>query len=455
MQRLHFIAIGGMAMHNLAIALSKNSENEVTGSDIYICEPALSLLNENNILPRKRGWFPEKIHRNLDAVIYGANVNANNEELLSAKELGLKTYTFSEYIFHLMRSKTRIVIGGSIEKSATATMILHVLRKVKFKADYVMSTPMPGVDEIISLSDDARVAVLEGDEYVSASHGHKPGFYDYRAHIGIITGKSADHIELFPDYETYLDVFTQFVESMETQARLIYCDCDEEVEKLIEASNRIDLVTFPYTIPKYEEENGVIYAITRKGRVKLPINSVSKLRNLEAARIACRQIGVWDDKFYAALKDFVGVNYRSAKIAERDNSLIFHDFSHSPYKLRAGIAALKRSYPDYKMMVCVELSKYSSMSDSFLEQFENSLQLADRAFVCYNRERLVEMGVKPISKETIQKAFNHPDLIVLTEIGQLKEQLKQQNLEETVLLLMTSGDCSDFDTKELAKDLLK
>ena len=306
MQRVHFIAIGGTAMHNLAIAISKKSNFQVTGSDDEIFDPSLSRLKENGLMPDKLGWFPDKITKNVHAVILGMHATKDNPELLRAKELGLKIYSFPEYLFQQTRSKTRIVVGGTYGKTTTTAMILFVLKQLRIDADYMVGAQLDGFDNMVKLSYESRIAVFEGDEYLTSPLDHRPKFHLYKPHIAVLTGIVWDHVNAFPTFENYVEQFKKFAELMEVQGRLIYFDGDEQLN-LISQSLRRDIVPFPYNTPEHEVRDGVTYLKTRYGEVPLKFSEEYNLQNADAARLACRQIGVTDEQFYSVISDFPGI----------------------------------------------------------------------------------------------------------------------------------------------------
>lgn len=442
-------------MHNLAIALSKKPDYEITGSDDEIFEPSLSRLKEHRLLPKEIGWFPEKIHNHLDAVILGMHAREDNPELLRAKELGLKIYSFPEYLFLQTRSKTRIVVGGSHGKTSTTAMILYVMKKLNFKADYMVGALIEGFENMVSLSEDARVAVFEGDEYLTSTLDPRPKFHLYKAHIAIITGIAWDHINVFPSFENYVEQFSKFVETMEIQGRLIYFDGDENLKKIARDTTRIDVVSFPYRTPKYEIKNGVTYVKTRKGMVALKIFGEHNLQNLEAARLACKQVGIMDDKFYEAIADFPGASNRMQKIVDKPDRVAFKDFAHSPSKLKATVKAARTQYPDRKLIACMELHTFSSLTEEFLPQYADSMKDADVAFVYYSPEVIKHKRLKEIKPEDVKAAFGGDNLTVFTNSEELQAKLREFNYENSALLLMTSGKFSGVNLIEFADELLK
>jgi UDP-N-acetylmuramate: L-alanyl-gamma-D-glutamyl-meso-diaminopimelate ligase len=453
MQRVHFIAIGGAAMHNLAIAISKKENFLVTGSDDEIFEPSRSRLKENGLLPEKMGWFPDRIQKGLQAVILGMHATEDNPELIRAKELGLKIYSFPEYLFQQTRSKTRIVVGGSHGKTTTTAMILFVLKQLKIDADYMVGAQIEGFDNMVKLSYESRIAVFEGDEYLTSPIDRRPKFHLYKPHIAVLTGIAWDHINVFPTFENYVAQFKKFTELMEVQGRLIYFDGDDNLNEIAQHLRR-DIVPFPYNTPEHKVINGITFLITKYGDVPLKVFGEHNLQNMNAARLACRQIGVTDEQFYSVISGFSGASNRLQKIAETATSVVFKDFAHSPSKLRATVKAVKQQYPDKKLIACMELHTFSSLTEDFLPQYAGCMQDADIAFVYYNPEVMQHKHLKEFLPEKVKQAFGGDNLTVFTDSQALQERLRELNYDNSALLLMTSGNFSGVNLIELAQQLL-
>jgi len=454
MQRVHFIAIGGAAMHNLAIAISKKNNFEVTGSDDEIFEPSRSRLKEHGLLPDELGWFPERIHKGLQAVILGMHATEDNPELIRAKQLGLKIYSFPEYLYQQTRSKTRIVVGGSHGKTTTTAMILFVLKQLNIDADYMVGAQIEGFDNMVKLSYESRIAVFEGDEYLTSPIDRRPKFHLYKPHIAVLTGIAWDHINVFPTFENYVEQFKKFVDLMEVQGRLIYFDGDKNLNEIAEHLRR-DIVPFPYNTPKYEVNDGVTSLITKYGKIPLKVFGEHNLQNMDAARLACRQIGVTDEQFYSVISEFPGASNRLQKIVETSSSVAFKDFAHSPSKLKATVKAVKHQYPDRKLVACMELHTFSSLTEDFLPQYAGCMTEADVAFVYYNPEVIQHKRLKEIKPEQVQQAFGGTNLTVFTDSEELQAKLRELNYDNSALLLMTSGNFSGVNLIEFAEELLK
>jgi len=454
MQRVHFIAIGGAAMHNLAIAISKKDNFQVTGSDDEIFEPSRSRLEQNGLLPTEMGWFPERIHSGLHAVILGMHATEDNPELIRAKKLKLKIYSFPEYLFQQTRSKTRIVVGGSHGKTTTTAMILFVMKQLKIDVDYMVGAQIEGFDNMVKLSYESRIAVFEGDEYLTSPIDRRPKFHLYKPHIAVLTGIAWDHINVFPTFENYMEQFSKFVDLMEVQGRLIYFDGDKNLNEIAQHLRR-DIVPFPYNTPAHEVRDGITFLRTKYGEIPLKVFGEHNLQNMDAARLACKQVGVTDEQFYSVISEFPGASNRLQKIAETSNSVAFKDFAHSPSKLKATVKAVKAQFPERKLVACMELHTFSSLTEDFLPQYANCMADADVAFVYYSPEVIQHKRLKEITPEQVKVAFGGNNLTVFTDSDALQQKLREINYNNSALLLMTSGNFSGVNLIEFAKELLK
>lgn len=448
--KVHFIAIGGSAMHNLAIALHKKGYR-VSGSDDEIFEPSRSRLLRYGILPERQGWFPEKIDPSLDAVIVGMHARKDNPELARARETGLNIYSYPEFLYEQSREKTRIVIGGSHGKTTITAMILHVLHYHGIAADYMVGAQLDGFEVMVKLTDEAPFMVLEGDEYLSSPLDPRPKFHLYKPHIALISGIAWDHINVFKTYENYLDQFRKFIHCIEDQGKLIYCREDPEVEKLVREENPDGLTLYPYGLPSYGIRDGKTVLTHNTGEYPLKVFGWHNLMNINAARIVCHQLGVSNPMFLEAIRDFKGASNRLERVYDKNGTVFFRDFAHAPSKVRATAMAVKEQYPDKKLVVCMELHTFSSLSKNFLEQYKGALDAADQAMVFFSPHALELKKLPPLDPAEIEKAFEKKGLQVFSNPGKLFEFLKNTNTSETCFLFMSSGNFGGLDIGRLVR----
>ena len=447
--RIHFIAIGGAAMHNLAIAVSRKQGYLVTGSDDEIFDPARTHLQEAGLLPESTGWHPEKITPDIDAIILGMHAREDNPELVKARELGIRIYSFPEYLYEQTKDKTRIVVGGSHGKTTTTAMILYALRKAGIEADYMVGAQIAGFDTMVRLSDTAKYAVFEGDEYLTSPLDRRSKFLLYHPHVAILTGIAWDHINVFPTFPEYVDTFRKFVDLIEPNGRFIYFSGDENLRE-IASHARKDITLLPYDTPAHTVENG----ITKIANTRLSVFGKHNLQNMHAAQLACESTGISEDLFYEYLSDFTGASNRLEKICSHDDSVAFKDFAHSPSKLKATINAVREQYPEKKLIACMELHTFSSLMADFLPQYKDCMAEADVAFVYFNPKVIEHKHLTPITAEEVRKAFGTENVTVFTDSNALQEALGKQNYKNTALLMMTSGTFDGIDIKAFAEQML-
>lgn len=440
---IHFIAIGGSAMHNLALALHQKGD-QITGSDDAIFEPSFSRLAAHGLLPETMGWIPEKIHTGLDAVILGMHAKSDNPELLKAQELGLKVYSYPEFIYEQSKNKTRVVIGGSHGKTTITSMILHVLHYHGKEVDYLVGAQLKGFDTMVRLTDTSDFMLIEGDEYLSSPTDRRPKFHLYQPNIALISGIAWDHINVFPTFENYVEQFEIFIDQITHGGVLVYNEEDATVQQIVEASAR-PLRKLPYHTPEHQIIDGVTYLPTSDGLMPLEIFGAHNLLNLSGAKWICQNMGIDEDDFYEAIATFEGADKRLEKIAQTKHAVAFKDFAHSPSKVRATTTAVKQQFPNQKLVACLELHTYSSLTSSFLEEYANALAAADEAVVFYSPEALEIKGMKALTVQEIQNAFQQPGLLVFTEPETFVDYLEKSTLDQSVLLLMSSGNYGGLD----------
>ena len=440
---VHFIAIGGAAMHNLALALH-NKGYQVTGSDDTIFEPSKSRLAAKGLLPETFGWYPEKISNRLDAIVLGMHAQEDNPELLKAQELGLKIYSYPEFLYEQSKHKTRVVIGGSHGKTTITSMILHVMHYHGREVDYMVGAQLEGFDVMVKLTESNDFIILEGDEYLSSPIDRRPKFHLYKPNIALLSGIAWDHINVFPTYENYLEQFRIFVDSIIKGGNINYNEEDPEVKRVVEASENT-IRKIAYKTPKYTVENGQTLLETPEGELPIEVFGKHNLNNLAGAKWICQHMGIDEDDFYQAIATFKGASKRLEKIAESKNSVAYKDFAHSPSKVEATTKAVKEQYEHRTLVACLELHTYSSLNAEFLKEYKGALDAADVAVVFYSPHAVEIKKLEKVTHEQIANAFERDDLIIYTNPDDFKDFLFSQNFDDKALLLMSSGNYGGLD----------
>ena len=441
--KTHFIAIGGSAMHNLAIAL-KDKGYQVTGSDDAIFEPSKSRLERKGILPAELGWFPEKLTSDIDAVILGMHAHADNPELAKAKELGLKIYSYPEFLYEQSKEKTRVVIGGSHGKTTITSMILHVLNFHQKDIDYMVGAQLEGFDCMVKITNDNDFMILEGDEYLSSPIDLRSKFLLYQPNIALISGIAWDHINVFKTFDDYVEQFRKFVASITPGGVLVYNEEDAEVVKVVESAENY-FRKIPYHTPDYEIVDGIINLKTDMGEIPLSVFGKHNLLNMEGARFICSQLGIMEEEFYEAIMSFKGASKRLEKVERKDGGLLYKDFAHAPSKVKATVSAFAEQFSKTETFGFLELHTYSSLNPVFLEQYDHAMDGLDNAVVFYSEDALKIKRMEPISPELIKEKFKNENLKVFTNAEDLHQYWETLDKSKGAFLMMSSGNFGGLD----------
>ncbi len=449
--RVHFIAIGGSIMHNLAIALARKGYI-VSGSDDHIYEPSRSNLAKEHLLPEP-GWDPSRITPDIDAVVVGMHARADNPELLKAQELGIRICSYPEFIYEQTAEKTRVVIGGSHGKTTITSMIMHVLKSIGRDFDYLVGAKLDEFDYMVKLTKDAPLMIIEGDEYLASPVDQRPKFHLYRPHIALISGVAWDHVNAFPTFDTYVNQFRLFIKTIEPKGTLVYNKEDKKLQELVlEDQSKIN--KHGYRTPEYTINKGITYMHTHDGDIPLAVFGRHNLSNIAGAFTVCEWLGVERDAFYAAIKEFKGASRRLEYVASNDGSVVYQDFAHTPAKLKASIQALKEQFPDKALVAIIELHTYSSLNEAYVKEYRDTMRDAEYPAVFINQESLKQRNAEAISEAALKEAFNQPNLIHFGSVERMKQYLKDMDPTGKNLLFMSSGNYGGINLVNFADEFL-
>jgi UDP-N-acetylmuramate: L-alanyl-gamma-D-glutamyl-meso-diaminopimelate ligase len=452
-QKIHFIAIGGSVMHNLAIAL-KEAGHQISGSDDEIFEPSRSALSKHGLLPSKVGWFPDKITKDLDIVMLGMHASKDNPELIKAQSLGLKIYSFPEYIYEHSKDKQRVVIAGSHGKTTITAILIHVLTHCKRKFDYVIGARVRGIENTVKLTEDAPLIIIEGDEYLASALDPTPKFLRYQHHIGLISGISWDHYNVFPNEEDYVKQFDLFADQTPKGGILIYCEQDP-LALMIGKKERVDVTQVTYKSHPHVSDNSSHFFLTEhKERFPIKLFGSHNFQNISGAKEVIKKIGITNQQFFEAMATFEGASGRLEIVKENSATTIYKDFAHAPSKVTATVKAVKEIHPSRDLVACVELHTFSSLNKKFLPQYKDSLKNAQVPVVYFNPEKLSAKKLDPISASDIQSAFGNQKITVFDDAEKLKKFLTEQTWKNKNLLMMSSGNFGGINFKEFSDKLL-
>jgi UDP-N-acetylmuramate: L-alanyl-gamma-D-glutamyl-meso-diaminopimelate ligase len=449
--KVHFIAIGGAAMHNLAIALVQKGFT-VTGSDDEIYEPSLSRLKKHNILPAEWGWFPKKINADLDAIVLGMHARADNAELVKAQEIGLKIYSYPEFLYEQTKNKKRVVIGGSHGKTTVTSMIMHVLKESGRKFDFMVGALIDGFDVMVNLDDKNEIAVFEGDEYLASPIDRRPKFHLYHPHIAVLTGIAWDHMNVFPTFENYVEQFSLFLDTCEPHAKIFYSAGDDNLKNVCE-NKKQSLSVHPYEAHAHLVRNEKTVLLHDGTESEIKVFGKHNMLNLQAAYNVCNELGITKGEFYRSIASFKGASKRLEYLHTDENLIVLRDFAHSPSKLKATINAVKEQYPNHNLIAAFELHTFSSLNPAFLGQYAGTMNEAPVAMVYFNPQTLEHKKLPPLDAAKVQQAFARNDVKVFTDENLLVSRLKDQIIGKICVLFMSSGTFNGVNLNQLACEL--
>jgi len=452
-EKIHFISIGGSVMHNLALELQRQG-HEISGSDDEIYEPSRSRLENAGLLPAEMGWFPEKITEDIDTVIVGMHARSDNPELRRARELGLDVCSYPEFIANQSTDKQRVVIAGSHGKTTITSMILHVLRQNKRTFNYLVGAQVEGFDTMVRLDAEAPVIVIEGDEYFTSPEDPTPKFLHYSPHLLLVSGIAWDHFNVYPTWESYVKQFELLADSLPKAGVIVFDETDNMLD-IIGQKDRPDVTKIPYEAHPHKITNGQTFLITQsQGGVPLYVFGEHNMKNISGALAVCERLGVTDEEFYRAIQTFKGAAKRLELLAKSPTTNAYRDFAHAPSKVEATTRAVKEQFPKRRLVACTELHTFSSLNKTFLNQYRRKMDAADLAVVFYSPETVEHKRLEPISKDDIRTAFKRDDLKIFTDPAELQDFLKNQNWQNTNLLMMSSGTFGGIDLKALAQGIV-
>ncbi|MBT8189162.1 MAG: peptidoglycan synthetase [Bacteroidia bacterium] len=441
--RYHLIAIGGSVMHNFAIDL-KDMGHEITGSDDEIYEPSRSRLKSNGLLPEHIGWDADRIHENIDAVILGKHAREDNPELIKALSLELPIFSFPEFFSRHTSATRRVCIAGSHGKTTTTSMIMHVLQKEGFDFDYLVGANLDGFEKMVKISN-ADIMVVEGDEYPSSCLDDRAKMLHYNPDVAVITGVAWDHINIYKTYDSYIKVFSDFLNLMPEDSICYFDQNDDELLKMM-VDGAHDCQKHAYLHFESDREGNIIF---RSHKYPVQVFGKHNMSNLKAAYHVCSSLGIDDHKFFSAIKSFKGAAKRLEKLYEKDGVIVYRDFAHAPSKCKASCEAIRSKYSKSRIFGILELHTFSSLDQSFIDQYRNTMNSLDSGLVYFDPHALEMKKMPSLDIRTVHQSFNHPNLQIINSAEILKPRLLNTIEAYDVILIMSSGNLGGLDLDEI------
>lgn len=302
MRKVHLVSGSEPLLFDIALAI-REKKYEVSISSNHFTNEMKDRLNQSGCTFYGEGWFPEKLTKDINFVVLGTSVNSDNPELVRAKELGLLIQSIPEFIYQRVKEKTRVVVAGTHGKKTILSMISHVLLQQKIAFDYAFTTKTSVLPNQVGMNYESRIALIEGEEVITSVLDKRARMEFYRPHIAVLTNIIWEQAKEHDSLDSYLGAYKSFTASIEREGKLIYYSGGEIATGLAQAV-REDITAIPYEQHPVEEVDGKTVLPTRYGQFPVYVPDRYFLINMNAARLACRQLGVKDASFYQAISDY-------------------------------------------------------------------------------------------------------------------------------------------------------
>ncbi len=428
----HFIGIKGSGMASLACIL-KDTGEEVSGSDIEKFIFTQQSLTQRNI--PFTTFDKENIKDNM-IVIIGNSFNDSNEEVAAAKQnTSVKTYTYPQFLGHLVTQYNSICVCGTHGKTNTTGMLAHVMNDVS-TCGYLIG------DGTGYMPKDATNFILESCEY-------QRNFLAYHPDYAILLNIELDHVDYYKDMDDYLDAFTSFCGQVKKGIAVFG---DEENTRKIKYTTPhlfygLNDNNDVYATNVVEDEQGVsfdcMYQNEFYASFKLPLFGKHLLWNALGVIAIGIMNGIEPEKINLSLQNYEGVKRRFS-IEEVGENVYIDDYAHHPTAISLTIEAAKQKYPNKKVIAFFKPDRYSRI-EYFLSLFEHAFDGADEVYFFdfpENMER--EEGISVTINDLVNMVAGS-QLLAETQAS-AKEMIAKQ---PACYLFMSSKDIYKF------KDIVK
>ena len=380
---VYLIAVCGTGMGSLA-GLFKQAGYSVSGSDQNAYPPMSTQLEQQAITVHK-GYDPAHLQPHPDLVIIGNACTPTHPEATYARENGLVQQSFPEALARFFLSKKRsLVVAGTHGKTTTTGLLIHLFTSAGLDPGFLVG----GVLQDQQTSHRAGTGphfIVEGDEYDTAYFDKGPKFLHYCPTGAIITSLELDHTDIYKDYAAYRAAFESFTRLLPEEGTLVLCSDHASVRALAPHA-RADVMYYglaptpPGTEGSYitgkrtrETASGQAFELIRDGEslgeLFLPLHGDHNLSNTLGACALAMAEGITADQIRTALTSYKGMKRRQEVRGEVNGILVLDDFAHHPTAVRETTRAVRRAYPDRRLVAVFEPRSNSSRRKDFQEVY--------------------------------------------------------------------------------------
>lgn len=350
---VHLIGVAGTGMSALAALLAERG-HRVSGSDRAFDPPVGPFLDAIGIecMP---GWDVSNLDNNPELVVVGNVCRNDNPEALEAERRGIRAVSMPEALAEeVLSSRTPFVVAGTHGKTTTTALTAYLLRSVGVDAGFFVGGLPLNFERSSTLGAEGMPFAIEGDEYDSAFFEKTPKFWHYRPQSAILTSIEYDHVDIYPDEDTYLDAFVEFVKRIPDDGWLFAWAGDPRVREVASSAGcrvrfyALDCDECGDVQPMWlgmRAPGGMLDLFgggSLCGRATLPLFGKHNARNAVAAlALASEAGGAPLDRLIAALPGFRGTKRRQELVGIANGIHVYDDFAHHPTAVRETLSGFR------------------------------------------------------------------------------------------------------------------
>jgi UDP-N-acetylmuramate: L-alanyl-gamma-D-glutamyl-meso-diaminopimelate ligase len=453
-RKAHFIGIAGAGM-SAAAKLLQDKGIAVTGSDQDVYPPVSDFLRQHGIRCRTP-YAAENLPADADVIVIGKNaklVPQTNAEVAAAHASGKTILSFPEVLGELSYGKQTVVVAGSYGKSTCAALLAHCLESAAEGSEardpswFIGAIPLtPAINARLGAG---SLFVLEGDEYPSSNSDPRSKFLHYRPRHLLVTPLAHDHLNVFPTPDDYVRPFEQLVRMLPENATMLACLEGKLSQALLSRVSR--------PVIRYGTHRGDFHAadiawgektsftlvrndtpVMRLETTQLGEHSIQNAVGVAAFLLSRRLLA--PDAIAAAVASFRGIKRRLDRKSEKTSIPIFEGFGSSYDKAQSAIAAMKRHFPDRRLVVVFEPHTFSWRNRDALAWYDDVFAGAAKVFIyepaaqgaaTHAQVSHAEILDRVVAAGFDAQAISDPDEAVRTIGGALQP--------DDAVLLLTSG----------------
>lgn len=450
-KKIHMIGIKGAGMTALAELLSRQGAI-ITGSDsdeVFFTDAILSKLG----IQYAERFDPKNIPEKTELIIYStAYSSERNPELAAAEKSGVPVMSYPEALGMLTREKMTLAVCGTHGKTTTSALLAETLRGTGLDPSAIVGSHIIGWagNALLGNSD---MLILEADEYQNKLAHYEP-------HAVILTSVDWDHPDFFPDVESYLQVFRDFVARIPKHGVLVYCSDSAEVSRIAESATCVrisygflpgaDLLLKRFHPAKlgFVGERDAVKQSFEAMRGNVPLGTfrlrlAGQHNTLNAGAVLALALYFKQDveRIRKAFERFVGTERRFELIGERYGALIYDDFAHHPEEIRVTLKAFRELYPSRRLRVIFHPHTYTR-TKALLTDFAQSFELADEVYLLeiYGSAREEQGGVSSADLERLINRFFPGKAKLAPPQDELVELLEKTMGKQDVIVTLGAGN---------------